>query len=416
MTKLYNTFEFVGNINIPKNAERFHKEQEFNSGWTKHTLNFAVQESKTNSAFVQMEGGYSKGKKNIVKTFGKGTENVKSPKIEIPWEDRLKPEVVDMVADFKKVVVDYTSDEETKNKINQLRYEIRTLEYKDELTEEEKGKLVELKDELKKTATERHEFINKYDAVLFLAESLEQHKDKKFRITGNVTYSAWKGKFYRNFDPELIEVVSSEEPSKLRATMDVFFTKDSMDDKDFEKDKKVYIDGYVLSYDSQAKKDQFFPQQFVINAQKLDFTNETHVKRLEFFKNKFKIKGKGVYHLQWLVNIFRGADKVEFTYENLTAEQKEAVEFGLNKVEDFAPKGGVLGDNVEENRLVKPILQQVDQTNDFREGAVESTYEEDDLQYVVPEQKEQPKKEEVKVEKEEPKLEAEEVELEDLFG
>ncbi|MMZ62811.1 hypothetical protein D1872_250320 [compost metagenome] len=115
-----------------------------------------------------------------------------------------------------------------------------------------------------------------------------------------------------------------------------------------------------------------------------------------------------------MVNIFRGADQVEFTEEDLTAEQKEAIEFGLNKIEDFKPKGGMLGETKEENRLVKPILKEIDRNNDFREGAIESTYDEEDLQYVAAVQKEQPKK----VVEEEPVLEAEEVEIDmdDLFS
>ncbi|WP_043929333.1 hypothetical protein [Bacillus haynesii] len=154
-----------------------------------------------------------------------------------------------------------------------------------------------------------------------------------------------------------MEIVRNETPSQLRATMDIFFTKDSLDEKDFKEEKKLYIDGYVLSYDNQIKKDRFFPQQLIINAQKLDFNNEMHMKRLELLKNFFKVKGKGVYHLQWEVNIFRGADEIEFTEENLTASQKEMIALGLNTLDDFKPKGGLLGESREENRLIKPILR-----------------------------------------------------------
>jgi hypothetical protein len=137
-----------------------------------------------------------------------------------------------------------------------------------------------------------------------------------------------------------------------------------------------------------------------------------HVKRFEYLKNKFTAANKkSVYHLQWLVNIFRGADKVEFTEKDLTPAQKEAIEFGLNKLQDFAPKGGMLGDNVYENRLVKPLLVNVNEFNDFTNGAVESDYTVDDLDYVPvqPEEKEEKKPE--------PKTETKpEVDLDDLFG
>ncbi|MGG2091334.1 hypothetical protein AB1283_01030 [Bacillus sp. S13(2024)] len=411
MARLYNNFEFIGHINIAKNKDKFYKIDSYDSGWEKHTLNFAVKESNTNSAFVELQGGYSKVKPNKVVTFGKGTENVKGSKLEIPWDDRLKDETVEMVADFKKVVVDFTIDKELKEKLNQLRYEIRTLEFKDKLTPDEQEKLTSLRKEYKEKAVDRYEFIHPYDAINMLSNKLENYKEFKFRVTGNVIMSAWKGKFYRRFEADLIEIVEDDTPSQLRATIDVFFTKDSVDNKDFKKDKKVYIEGYVMDYDNQSKKDVFFPMQFVINAQKVDFENEMHVKRFEYLKNKFSIK-KGVHHLQWTVNIFRGADKVEFTEKDLTPAQKEAIEFGYNKLEDFAPKGGMLGDSVYENRLVKPNLQKVNDDNDFTNGAIESDYKEEDLDYVYVQP--ETKKEEVKESVTETKKP--EVDLEDLFA
>lgn len=382
MSRLYNTFEFVGHVHIPKNKEKFHEVKLSDSGWEGHRLNFAIQESKTNSVFLELYGGFSHAKPNKIISFSKGTEGNQGSKIEIPWEDRLKDETVDMVADFKKIVVDFTTDQELKKEINELRYEIRNLEYKDELTNEEKEKLKELKLKLKQKAVDRKEFIHMYDVIKYLSEKLEDYTNNKFRITGRVEYQEYNNKFYRKFVPEFIEIVDEDTPSKLRATMDIFFTKDCLDERDFEQEKKIYIDGYVLSYDGNVKKDQFFPQQFVLNAQKVDFNNEQHVKRLEYLKKQFNVKGKGVYHLQWEVNIFRGADEVEFTYDDLTPQQKEAIEFGFNKLEDFKPKGGMLGETREETRLVKPILMKINDHNDFSQGAAETTYTTDDLEFI----------------------------------
>jgi hypothetical protein len=133
---------------------------------------------------------------------------------------------------------------------------------------------------------------------------------------------------------------------------------------------------------------------------------------LEFLKKKFDVKDKGIYHLQWQVNIFRGADKVEFTEKDLTQAQKEAISFGYNKLEDFAPRGGMLGDNVYENRLVKPTLVKVNEQNDFSNGAVKTDYTQDDLDVIpVPVAKKENKPEEPKQEEKKPI-----VELDDLFG
>ncbi|MEI2465146.1 hypothetical protein [Niallia taxi] len=414
MARLYNTFEFIGEISIPKSEEKFHDVRTSDSGWEGHRLNFAVQESKTNGVFVEMYGGFSNAKQNKVYSFSKGTENTSGTKLEIPWADRLKEETVKLVADFKKFVVDFTTDTSLKEEINKLRYEIRNIEYKDELTEADKEKLASLHTELKEKAVDRREFIHEYDAVVFLAKELEKYKEHKFKVTGNVEYQEHKGRFFRKFKPTVLEIVKADEVSKLRATMDLFFTKDSLDEKDLEKDKKVYIDAYVLSYDGNAKKDVFFPQQVVINAAKIDFTNELHVKRLNFLKSKFSVKGKGVYHLPWEVNIFRGADRVEFTEKDLTPSQKEAVAFGLSRLEDFAPKGGLLGETTEENRLVKPLLQMFDKENNFADGAVESSYELEDLEYKTETPTYKPVKEEVK--EEESKATAALDELDDLFA
>jgi hypothetical protein len=346
-------------------------------------------------------------------TTGKSTENTQGAKLEIPWSERLKPETVDMVAEFRKVIVDLTTDKELKGKLSQLRYEIRSLEYKDKLTDDEQEKLKSLREEHREKAVDRHEFIHSYDAIILLSTMLDTYKEHKFHITGNVNFSYWNGNFYRTFEPQVIEIVDEDTKPQLRATMDIFFTKGALDEKDFKKDKKIYVDGYVLSRDAAAKKDAFFPQQFVINAQKVDMENEDHVRRLEFLKRKFEVKGKGVNHLQWQVNIFRGAEKVEFTEKDLTPAQKEAIEFGYNKLEDFAPKGGMLGDNIYENRLVKPNLQKVNDFTDFSNGAIESEFTVEDLEYVPVQQDK--KKEEPKPEpkKEQPK---QEVELDDLFG
>ncbi|MFS1518604.1 hypothetical protein V1503_19385 [Bacillus sp. SCS-151] len=392
MSRLYNTFEFVGNLYL--NDDKFLEVKESDSGWVGKRLNFAVQESKNNSVFIEYYGGYSKSKANVVFTFGKSTEYEKGEKLEIPWEDRKKQETIEMVADFKKFIVDFTTQQEVKEKAAKLRYEIRSIEYKDEITDSDKVKLSKLKKELETLSVNRKEFIHELDAVEYLAENLNTYKKHKFRLTGNIEINEWNGKFYRKFKPTLIEIVEDDTPNQLRGTMDIFFIKGCIDDKDFEDEKKVFIDGYIIDYDNNAKKDVFYPQQFILNAQKLDFENELHVKRFNFIKNKFDVKNKkSVYHLQWVVSFFRGADVVEFTYDDLTSQQKESVDIGLAKVEDFKPKGQVLGESVEENRLIKPLLQIVNDQNDFRDGVVESSYEPEDLDYVAVERKE--KKEEV---------------------
>lgn len=391
MARLYNTFDFVGHIFIPNDQNKFHRVNESASGWEGHTLTFAVQESKNNSVFVELYGGYNKAKPNTVYSFSKGLGGEKGSPIEIPWNKRLDPDIVNMVADFRKIIVDFTIDEDVRELRNDILAGIRRLEFKDHLTDEDKKELAEYRQDLRDKVPERYEFIHPYDAVLALANQLPVYKDHKFRIRGDIEFNEWNGEFYRKFVPRVIEIVPEDTPNQLKAQIDIYFTKDSLDDRRVRSENRVYIDGYVLSYDYKAKKDQFFPQQFVINTEKVDFENEKQVRLLELLKKQFKVTGRGVYHLPWEVNIFRGAETVEFTEKDLTPEQRELVAFGLNKVEDFAPKGGLLGEAIQENRLVKPILRNFGNGNDFSSGAVETEFTEDDLvfEFTKQEQKQQ---------------------------
>ena len=256
-----------------------------------------------------------------------------------------------------------------------LYYKIRNLENKEDITKEDKDKLAEYKEEFNKQAINRHEFIYEYDAILFLAEQLPKYKDKKFRVTGDVEWNQWQGKYYRKFIPKIIEIVPDETKSQLRADINIFFNRDAIDDTLFKDEKKVIINGYVQSYVREEKGDRFFPQQFIINGSNLDFTNEDHKNRFKFIVDSFKVRGKEYYNLQYLTSIYRGAELLDFTYDDLTQKQKEAVDLGLSKIEDFAPRGGnFIGGNMDEIRILKPKLM-----GDFADGAISTGYTDADF-------------------------------------
>src|SRR5690606_5527007 len=150
--------------------------------------------------------------------------------IEIPWNKRLDPDIVDMVADFRKIIVDFTIDEDVRELRNDILAGIRRLEFKDHLTDEDKKELAEYRQDLRDKVPERYEFIHPYDAVLALANQLPVYKDHKFRIRGNIEFNEWNGEFYRKFVPRVIEIVPEDTPNQLKAQIDIYFTRDSLDD------------------------------------------------------------------------------------------------------------------------------------------------------------------------------------------
>ena len=109
-------------------------------------------------------------------------------------------------------------------------------------------------------------------------------------------------------------------------------------------------------------------------------------------------------HMIWEVVMLNGAEEVEFDESQLTKAQKEQIELGIRTLDDFKPKGAILGGRVNEYRLFDPKL-----TGDFAEGLVdtemkESEFEEEIYRPAVDEklddvvEKAESKKEETKTE------------------
>lgn len=417
MARFYNTFEFVGNVAIPK-PERFYDVRTNDAKtWEGHRLSFGVQESKLNTAFVEMYGGKRPSGDNKVLTFGKSIGGEKGNALEIAWVDRLKPEVVDMVANFKKIVVDLETDQDVKKQVYELLYKIRNIETKESITDDDRKELAKLKEEYRTVAVNRFEFISEYDAVVLLANKLEELKDHKFRVRGGIDFSEYKGKYYKKFQANFVEIVPNDTDSKLTAKINIFFDKDSLDDADFKEEKKTYINGWVQNYNRATKSDGFIPQQFIINATKLDLANETHVAFYNLLADTFRVK-KGHFSIPFDITVYRGAEKVEMSFDDLTDEQKKYVQLGIKTLEDFAPKGGMFGTNIEEFRLVSAILE-----GEYTEGRVDTELTDDEFDELLFKSTADVKlSDEIKkeVKKEEPKQESKEADLKatlnSLFG
>ena len=72
-------------------------------------------------------------------------------------------------------------------------------------------------------------------------------------------------------------------------------------------------------------------------------------------------------HLLWECVMLNGSEAVEFDESQLTKAQKEQVELGIRKLEDFKPAGSIFGDRINEYRLFDPKL-----TGDFADGLVDT--------------------------------------------
>ena len=133
------TVEMTGKIMMGKETEKFkpYEERVSDSGWFMKTLKFNCI-SDTNRHNLQVRSGaYKDEKKAVVYTFTKKTKNdkgeeVKGKSIQVKWADRLKPETLEKVAEFKKFIIDL----EKPNKRYKLKQLVEVKEKGQEITED----------------------------------------------------------------------------------------------------------------------------------------------------------------------------------------------------------------------------------------------------------------------------------------
>lgn len=367
MARHYNSFEFIGNISFNKDENKVLETIKHDSGWQTKRLGVGVKATATNGVFLKADALYNPTETNTIFTMGKDKSN-----LEIPFKDRNKQSTLNMVADFKKLVVDLETDFEKKSERIKLKYKIINVENREEKTEDDLKKLEEYKKEYIEKSDNLHEFISEYDFVLFIKESAELLKQHKIRVTGNLEMSLWKEKYYVSYIPKHIEFIEDSVENKLQALVDVYFDKNAIDDTLLKTDNKLIVNGYLISYDNSAKADRFYPKKFIING--VNFEDEEQTQMFELVKSFVTTDKNTVHHMLWNVNVYKGAEVKEFTYENLTPTQRQFVDMGLATIDDYRPKGGFLGGNIEEFKLFMPELK-----DDYKDGILNTEMTEEEF-------------------------------------
>lgn len=320
-----NRFSFVGTPVIPKpDAKRpLLVDGETSDHTNKYRRStFGVKESDKNMGWVEAFGGQQK----TIKTVDRDGKN-----IEIDWADRFDEEVVKNVAGYRKFVLN--------------------------LGEEFGG---------------RQEFISAYDFLGAVGEWLPQYKGR-VAVTGQFTKDWYKDRYTDRFQFQSIyAVVDDERKSRLSLTMDVFYNAGCVDDTDWKSEKRIVLNGYISQYINKDEGHKYIPHQFIFSGAKYDEANEKHMKILKYKQKYLKTKSKTFVHIPWDVVLLNGAETVEFTADMLTDAQREQVELGIKKVEDFRPKGDIYGSKITEYRLFDPKLQ-----GEFENGLVDTELKED---------------------------------------
>lgn len=319
-------FSFCGTPVIPKQKadtkRPFCKEISKKDEKTKETkkmlsMTFGIKETDMNMAFVEAFDRQQK----VIKTM-----DVDNEKMDVDWDDRFDEDIIEKVANYRKYIVD--------------------------LGDEHGG---------------RQEFITAYDMIEHLREHLPNY-DGRVVVTGQFTrdWYAKKKTYFSKFRIQNVFAAPEERKNRLLLTMDLFYNKSSLDDSDFDENKKMTLDCYIEQYINKDEGRKYVPIQVVFSGAKYDLENEKHKKLFDYKMKYIKVKNKNMVHIPWEIVLLRGAEEAEFDESMLTDSQREQVELGIKSVDDFRPKGNIYGDRIDEFRLFEPKLE-----GDYADGVLE---------------------------------------------
>lgn len=329
-------FNFVGSVVIPKQKKEnvgrpFCKEiskKDAKTGKKREMLSmtFGIKENSTNMAYVEAFDSVQE----TIKTIDADGE-----KIDVEWEDRFDDDVIANVASYRKYIVDLGED-----------------------------------------CGGRQEFITVYDMIQHLREYLPDY-DGRVVVTGQFTRDWYSKKktYYSKFRVQNVFAAPEDRKNRLLITADLFYNKDSFDDSDFDETKKITLDCYMSQYINKDEGHKYVPIQVVFSAAKYDMENERHKNLLNYKLKYLKTKSKNMVHIPWEMVLLRGAEEADFDESMLTDAQKEQIELGIKTLDDFRPKGNILGDRIDEFRLYDPKLD-----GDFADGLLDADDDNDEFE------------------------------------
>lgn len=298
---VYSRFSFCGKISVSRKAPMVKRDTLKTS--EKISINFGIK-AGTNMGYVKLEGF----KNDTIKTL-----DVDKKSIEIDWADRFDENIVKNVSSIKKFTVNLG---------------------------------------------ERKEFITEWDMIEYLESALAGYEDD-IVVTGNFALRPGTGKYsdqvYREFQIQNVYAPSEKDTPHLTMNLDLYYDKDSMDKSSFKDDGKILMHCYTPMYSKADAARKMFQIDTVFNTAVFDMNKPKH-KAIHDYKMRYlETKSRNPVHMNWQLAVVNGAEEVEFSEDSLSEQQKEQIELGISKLEDFR-RGPIYGQRVNELRLVKPLL------------------------------------------------------------
>ena len=139
-----------------------------------------------------------------------------------------------------------------------------------------------------------------------------------------------------------------------------------------EEKGKYYVNGYMMEYDQNRKRNIPVPVTITIPAGK----DEAGQKWAERVKHKFIFEDDDESFKEYgsVVNMLNGAQRIEIDEDMLTDEQREDIKYGLTTLDDIRRDlgGSAFGERIREYQFVKPA-------RGFTRGREDTAYTEEDM-------------------------------------
>ena len=313
---IYSNFNFCGELVFPKKESSWIKRDTYN-GSDKISLDVGIKVG-TNIGYVTLTGW----KNSEIKT--KNTDN---EDMTVSWGDRFDGDIVKEVASSRKFVVNLG---------------------------------------------ERKEFIAAWDMIEYLESALAGYADP-IVATGRFILRPGTGKnsdkVYREFQLQNVYAANENNEPHLTMNMDLYYNRDSMDKSGLKDDGKIWMHCYTPQWIAADGETKMLNISVVFNTAVLDMTKDKHKKIYDYKMRYLTTKSRNPVHMNWSIGVVNGAEEIPFSIDTLTDQQREQVELGISKLEDFRPRGSIFGQRINELRLIKPILK-----GEFEESITAESY------------------------------------------
>ena len=99
----------------------------------------------------------------------------------------------------------------------------------------------------------------------------------------------------------------------------------------------------------------------------------------EFLLKAFEVEDEEYMFVnRFQIKVINSREKVEFSEETLTEQQRMSIALGIATLDDFKPKGNVYGNKISYLQIIKPTL-----TDEFANGSLQAFAMEDLATFMI---------------------------------